>query len=94
MNECNRVPLSDSVIACGGRCRREGRGRGKTKKDVLDQIHSRAGDSESYIQTQLKFADMIIEPILLEESKDYGYKIIFPNSFPMDEIYEKLSKAS
>jgi uridine kinase len=69
---------------------RDIRGRGKTKKDVLDQIHSRAGDSESYIQTQLKFADMIIEPILLEESKDYGYKIIFPNSFPMDEIYEKL----
>lgn len=65
--------------------------RGKTREDVIDQINSRAQDSESYIKSQIKFADVIIEPIKNNDKEEVGYKIIFPNSFPVDEIVDQLS---
>ena len=65
--------------------------RGKTREDVIDQINSRAQDSENYIKSQIKFADVIIEPIKNNDKEEVGYKIIFPNSFPVDEIVDQLS---
>ena len=75
---------------------RDTKSRGKSKEDVMNQINHRADDSKSYIQSQLKFADIIIEPFLDSEFKeqlpeDLNYKIILPNSFPMDQIFEIFS---
>ena len=65
---------------------------GKTREDVIEQINLRANDSESYIKSQIRYADIIIEPIEIKDAKRVGYNILFPNSFPIDEIIEKLSK--
>lgn len=65
--------------------------RGKTREDVIEQINLRANDSESYIKSQIRYADIIIEPVEIKDAKRVGYNILFPNSFPIDEIIEKLS---
>lgn len=70
--------------------------RGKTKEDVLEQINLRAEDSESFISSQAKFADVVIEPIAKEGSDitnidNISYKIIISNSLYLDEIIERCS---
>ena len=75
---------------------RDTKSRGKSKEDVMNQINHRADDAKSYIQSQLKFADLIIEPFLESEfngqlPEDLCYKMILPNSFPMDKIFEIFS---
>jgi len=67
--------------------------RGKSKEEVMQQIKIRSEDSESYIQSQLKFADIIIEPISKEElngnpSENLSYYMTLSNSFAMDRIFE------
>ncbi|MDC1131830.1 hypothetical protein OAT59_04515 [Gammaproteobacteria bacterium] len=71
--------------------------RGKSKEDVVKQIDLRAKDSESYIQSQLKFADIVIEPIIINKQSDnkidnIAYKIITSNSFFLDEIYDRFNQ--
>lgn len=67
--------------------------RGKSKEEVVKQIDKRSKDSESYIQTQLKFADIIIEPILdgkfdSQPPEHLSYRLTLSNSFGMDGIFE------
>ena len=73
--------------------------RGKSKEEVIQQIDIRAQDSESYIKSQLKFADIIIEPIAGEEFTDkslenLGYQMTLSNSFAMDRIFEIFDNVS
>ncbi|MDA7796734.1 hypothetical protein N9A24_02635 [Gammaproteobacteria bacterium] len=64
-------------------------GRGKSKNDVIKQIELRAKDSESYIQSQLKFADIIIVPTMTNVNgvDDISYKLVTSNSFFLDDIF-------
>ena len=71
--------------------------RGKSEKEVKEQIDYRMQDSKSYIQSQLKFADIIIEPFIEEEfngqqPEDLNYQIILANSFAVDAIIEIFSR--
>ena len=63
--------------------------RGKTKSDVEAQIKEREIDSDTYISSQIKFADLIIETIVKDGSsldEDYDYRIIFPNSLSVNSL--------
>ena len=59
----------------------------------MKEIDKRSKDSKSYIQTQLKFADIIIEPILdgkfdSQPPEHLSYQLTLSNSFGMDKIFE------
>ena len=76
---------------------RDTKHRGKSEEEVKEQIDYRSQDSQSYIQSQLKFADIIIEPFIEEEfnaqqPEDLNYQIILANSFAMDAIFEIFSR--
>ena len=63
--------------------------RGKTKSDVEAQIKEREIDSDTYISSQIKFADLIIETLVKDGSsldEEYDYRIIFPNSLSVNSL--------
>ena len=76
---------------------RDTQSRGKSENDVIKQINLREEDSKSFIKTQLKFADITIEPILRDgldsqNIDNISYKIIFSNSLYLDEIIERCAE--
>lgn len=67
--------------------------RGKSKEDVISQLNFREKDSDSFIKSQLKYADIIIQPFenhkdSLGTSLEPSYKITLLNSFNVDVFFE------
>ena len=61
--------------------------RGKNESDVIKQIQSREVDSDAYILSQEKFANIIIEPICKDDNLNQDpekYRIIFSNSLSLN----------
>ena len=68
--------------------------RGKTKSDVVAQIKTREIDSDTYISSQIKFADLIIETLVKDGSSQddvYDYRIIFPNSLSVNRLLKSFA---
>jgi uridine kinase len=72
--------------------------RGKNKQDVINQINSRQKDSELFIESQSKFADVIIKPrsisSLQGETKEIEYQLLIPNSIWIDQLIQELQTIS
>ena len=73
--------------------KRDTASRGKSKEDVINQLNFRQKDSESFIKSQLKYADIIIEPFEKNDAVEsnqsvLSYKITLLNSFNVDIFFE------
>ena len=73
--------------------KRDTQSRGKSKEDVIDQMSFREKDSESFIKSQLKYADIIIQPFENNKASSISksepsYKITLLNSFNVDVFFE------
>lgn len=68
--------------------------RGKSKEDVINQMNFREKDSNNYIKSQLKYADIIIQPfektdsVSIHSSIEPSYRITLLNSFNVDIFFE------
>ena len=68
---------------------RDSNERGKDETEVIKQIKNREFDSDAYILSQEKFANIIIEPICEDNVFDAGptkYRLIFSNSLSLNSF--------
>jgi len=74
--------------------------RGHTKEVILQNLEERAQDSKNYIESQAKYADIVIYPNPINPIKDIGssfeeveieYQVIMPNSTFLESIIDSLA---
>lgn len=78
---------------------RDIRQRGKKKIDVINQINSREKDSELFIDSQSKFADVIINPKIANAKINDGdseieYQLLIPNSIWLEQLIYELKEVN